>query len=164
MVTTRKVRFNDGIYYSLSNFSAHQIVINGHVWPTSEHAYQQSKFLKTIRGYEIRYQIKNAASPAKAKEIAHQNRDKYRKEWSFLNFKVYVMHQILRAKAQQHQEVRFALFLTRDREIVELHPRELFWAGDSKDSLNWLGRCWMLVRSEIQQEIQQEFNKNQKSA
>lgn len=157
MVTTKIVHFGDGFYYSLSNFSAHQIIINGHRWPTSEHAYQQSKFLNTVGNYHIRDQIKHADSPAKAKRIAHENRDKYRREWRLPSFKIYTMYNVLLTKAKQHHEVRSVLYLTRSREIVELHPGDIFWAGDCKQSQNWLGKCWMRVRSEMWKEICREF-------
>jgi len=157
MVTTRKVRFGDGLYYSLSNYSAHEIVMNGHNWPTSEHAYQQSKFINTVGNYEIRNQIKYSDSPAKAKEIAHDNRNKYRTEWRLPSFKVYTMYGILKVKALKHEEVRRCLFSTKNREIVEINPSDSFWAGCGNNSQNWLGKCWMRVRSEIWSDLCLEF-------
>jgi ribA/ribD-fused uncharacterized protein len=159
MITTRKrVHFGDGFHHCLSNFSAHRITLNRRKSPTSEHLYQESKFFNVKDAKMIRLEIREADSPFFAKEIAHENRDRYRPEWMLEIFKVQVMYEILFIKAIQHKEVRKVLYSTGNKEIVELHPGDRFWAGGHYSDENWLGRCWMMVRSQMWNGLCREFN------
>jgi ribA/ribD-fused uncharacterized protein len=151
MVRIKTVHFGDSFYHGFSNFSAHQIEFRGRIYPTSEHLYQASKFFNSDNpeAHKIFQKILDAKSPYNAKQIAHKNRESYRREWRLLNFKIYTMYRILILKVNQHQDVKQALLITRNKKIIETSYVDDFWgqtlAGKGE---NWLGRCWMRVRDE----------------
>lgn len=164
MITTlRTVHINDGIYYDLSNYSAHQIKWMDRVYPTSEHLYQASKFLNSKKEGAVKafQKILDADSPYLAKKAAHQNRDSYRSEWRLPSFKIYTMYKILSAKALQHADIRETLFKTGNRHIIEISLNDDFWGATTNGVYvtgeNHLGFQWMRVRSEIWQQICKEF-------
>jgi len=63
------------------------------------------------------------------------------------------MEEILRAKADQHKEVRDVLSQSRSEELVEDSPLDHFW-GRGKDGTggNQLGQLWMKLRDELRVE------------
>lgn len=130
----------------LSNFSAHAVEFEGRDYPTAEHAYQAQKFAH-LENVEI---IRIARSPLLAKRRAKILVEFRRRDWSN-EFKLYIMEKILRAKVEQHADVRDALLRSGNMEIVENSPTDSFWGwGPDKKGQNHLGKIWMKIRDEIQ--------------
>ncbi len=132
-------------YDVLNNFSANAVEINGVLYPTSEHAFQAAKCTDP----DGKREIIAAKSPLLAKEVSNQKYESAKdSDWSAK--KLSVMESILRAKLDQHQEVRDALVKSGDEEIAEDSPVDEFW-GRGKDGggENQLGKLWMKIRSEL---------------
>lgn len=87
--------------------------------------------------------------PILAKEVSNE-KYKAAKDPNWSKKKLSVMESILRAKLDQHQEVRDALIKSGDEEIAEDSPVDSFW-GRGKDGHgeNQLGKLWMKIRSEL---------------
>ena len=132
-------------FYIFDNFSAFQVQYNGTVFPTSEHAFQATLFVKT--NPEIFEKIKNAKSAHDAQKIAIENIDKSDPKWD--EKKIAVMKDILRNKINQHPYVLKKLQQTRKRKIIEDSWRDPIWGwGKDKDGQNLLGQIWMELREE----------------
>ena len=138
----KKIGFYEGDYYGLSNFSAHQVLYDDVLYVTSEHAYQVAKFSDPAQ----REKIKNALSPFLAREYG-QSADGRTKNFD----KVGVMKKIMRAKLQQHDDVRHMLLATGDAEILKNHPGDDGYWGVGPDGRgqNIMGNIWMELRNEI---------------
>jgi ribA/ribD-fused uncharacterized protein len=139
------VHFYNQWYDVLNNFSANAVKIDGVIYPTGEHAYQAAKCTDP----KGKKEILAATSPLQAKVIANQ---KYAmaKHANWNEVKLDVMESILRAKLEQHQEVREALLRSGDEEIAEDSPGDTFWGrGTDGRGENQLGKLWMKIRSEL---------------
>jgi len=140
-----KIFFYPKEFYVFDNFTAFQVEYDGILFPTSEHAYQATKFKKTSpETYEL---VRNARSAHDAQRIANENKDKADPEWT--NYKVSVMKDILRNKIEQHPYVLKKLIQSGNREIIEDSWRDSTWGwGENKDGQNLLGKLWMELRKE----------------
>jgi ribA/ribD-fused uncharacterized protein len=148
--TDKQVFFYEQDFYVLSNFSAFNLLWQGHTFPTSEHAYHWEKFWCNGYGpgWPVALRIKDAASAHEAFKIAEQNKQLRFSRWD--DVKVNIMLDILRAKAAQHEYVRRKLLATGERELIEDSWRDDFWGwGPNRDGQNMLGRLWMQVRDEL---------------
>lgn len=146
--TAEQVFFYEQDFYVLSNFSAFNLRWEGLVFPTSEHAYQWSKFWDVNSGQHTKKFILNAPSAHRAFKIAEEYKGERRDDWD--RIKVSVMQNILRAKAKQHEYVRRKLLATGDRELIEDSWRDDFWGwGPNRDGQNMLGKLWMEIRAEL---------------
>ena len=144
--TDRQVFFYEQDFYVLSNFSAFALQWKGLRFDTSEAAYHWEKF--SITAPVIAEDIRLAPSAHVAFKIAELYEACRRPDW--INEKLTVMRNILRAKVDQHEYVRRKLLATGDRELVEDSWRDDFWGwGPSRDGKNMLGRLWMEVRTEL---------------
>jgi len=138
------VNFYTPTFHSLDNFSAHIIRLWGKDFPTAEHAYQWRKF--SITEPDIAMRILSAASPYAVKEISDAHKEKQPATWS--KEKTLVMEEILRAKFQQHPDVRVCLERTGRKRIVENSPTDSFWGvGPEGSGRNMLGTIWMSIRA-----------------
>ena len=155
--TDTEVFFYEQDFYVLSNFSAFSIRWQGRRFPTSEHAYQWEKFppgTKGDLGSYVRDSILEAWSAHDAFKLAESSKYLRRKDWD--SVKVEIMHDILRAKADQHEYVRRKLLATGDRALIENSWRDDFWGwGPNRDGTNMLGALWMLVRAELRETASQ---------
>jgi hypothetical protein len=144
--TDEAVYFFTPVFYPLDNFSAHQVEIWGHKFPTAEHAFQWKKF---SGGYpEISEQILAAGSPEAVKKISDANKALQPITWK--DEKVGVMEEILMAKAEQNEDVREALKRSARRRIIENSPVDGFWGiGPNGDGQNMVGKIWMKVRDNL---------------
>jgi ribA/ribD-fused uncharacterized protein len=148
--TDAQVFFYEQDHYYLSNFSAFNLHWMGCTFPTSEHAYQWSKFADAPNPHaDIRSAIRFAGSAHEAFKYAEKYRPFARADWNIV--KVQTMLDILRAKADQHEYVRRKLIETGERELIENAWRDAYWGwGPNRDGENMLGKLWMQVRSELQ--------------
>lgn len=145
--TPERVCFYEQDFYVLSNFSAFQLDWRGHIFMTSEHAYQWSKFAGTGND-TISLGVRFATSAHDAFKLAEEFRQYRRSDWD--EVKVATMRDILRAKVAQHPYVRRKLLATGDRELVENSWRDDFWGwGPNRDGQNMLGKLWMEIRAEL---------------
>ena len=128
----------------LSNFSSHQIEIWGNTFPTAEHAYQWSKFVDA----KIRDKILAARSAYHAWALAQQ----YRQDETVLDDefdKDAIMEEVLRAKYDQHDDVRTALLETKKSIIEKHHPTDQYWGTwPTERAVNMQGKIWMKIRDE----------------
>jgi ribA/ribD-fused uncharacterized protein len=141
------VGFYEREFYCFSNFSSFQVKWKGKLWPTSEHAYQASRFMG--KNPKVVEQIIKAMSADAAYKIAVKNIgddfDKYR-ELDLKN-----MESILRAKLKQNPYVMHKLLQTGKHKIVEDSPKDSFWGwGKDGKGRNELGKIWMKLRKEVE--------------
>jgi N-glycosidase YbiA len=127
-----------------SNFAAYAITLDGEVWPTAEHYFQAQKFEDRAH----RRRIRNAKSPMVAARLGRDRKQKLRRDWE--SVKVEVMRRAVRAKFQQHEDLRDLLLGTGEARIVEHTENDAYW-GDGGDGSgkNMLGQILMEVRSEL---------------
>jgi hypothetical protein len=134
------IKFYEGPFYMLSNFSSHEVEYKGDVYKTSEHAYQVAKFVDPVR----REKIKNAPSAFLAREYG-QKKDGRTQDFD----KVKEMKEIMRIKMHQHEDVRKMLEETGNALIEKNHPRDYFWGtGEDGSGENVMGKIWMEIRDE----------------
>ncbi len=139
------IRFYTAPFYALDNFSAHAIEIEGVIYPTAEHAYHATKFLDT----KYKELIRMARSPLEAKTLANETYASAR-DPNWESRKTDAMELVLRAKLEQHEEVRQILKRSGSEELIEDSPDDYFW-GEGKESRgqNHLGKLWMKLRAEL---------------
>ena len=141
--TDDAVYFFTPAFHPLDNFSAHAVRLWGVAFPTVEHAFHWKKFSNDRP--DIAAEILGAKSPQVAKEISNTNKANWSSTWH--SEKVSVMEEILKAKAEQHEEVRDILKKTGSRQIIENSPVDNFWGiGPNKDGENMVGKIWMKIR------------------
>ena len=140
------ILFYEKEYYFLSNFSSFQVEWKGRLWQTSEHAYQASKFFCIDE--EIVEKIFNARSAYDSKNIAKKHKEKMNQ--NFVLIKISIMEDICKHKLQQHFYIQEKLLETNNRQLVENSPTDTFWGcGENKDGRNELGKIWMKLREEL---------------
>src|SRR5215469_15123521 len=139
-------------YGCFSNFAAFALEIDGTIWPTSEHYFQAMKFTNTAYREAIR-------GTPKAFEAARLGRDRnqsIRDDWS--EGRDTVMLRALKAKFEQHDDLRAILLSTNGALIVEHTASDVYW-GDGGDGSrrNRLGELLMEVRDSYPLESILEF-------
>lgn len=134
----------DGAYGFMSNFSRHQITIDGRVWPTTEHYFQARKFV----GTEHEEVIRQAPSARAAAKMGRERTRPLRPDWE--EVKDEIMREALKAKFTQHHDLRQALLATGDAELVEHTQNDNYWAdGGDGSGRNMLGKLLMAIRAEL---------------
>jgi len=133
-----------GAYGEFSNFSPYPITVHGKTWPTSEHYFQAQKFAGT--DYEER--IRLAKSPMIAARLGRSHAQPLRQDWK--DVRDTVMREALRAKFEQHSQLKELLLRTRNAELVEHTKNDRYW-GDGGDGTgkNRLGQLLMELRAEF---------------
>ena len=128
----------------LSNLSRHPVCVRGKIWPTVEHFYQAQKFTAE----SMQEKIRRCKEPIVAKATATRNEWHRRKDWE--DIKEDVMIEALRAKFDQHTDLREELLSSGDRRLVEHTKDDKYW-GDGGDDTgqNRLGCLLMQVREDI---------------
>lgn len=159
--TDSQIFFYENDFYILSNFSAFSIQWKGFRFDTSEAVYHWEKFLFSNPGISNEIRLSNSAH--EAFKLSEKYKEFIRPDWD--DVKVLKMKNILRAKVKQHEYVRTKLLKTGNRELVENSWRDNFWGwGKNKNGLNMLGKLWMEIRKEIQEEnptfITTQFSKD----
>ena len=130
-------------YGCFSNFSPHPITIEGMTYPTTEHYFQAQKFLDA----QIQKKIVNAHSPHEAALLGRKRDFPLRKDWETMRNEV--MLKAIRAKIEQHDDVREMLLSTGNAALVEHTKNDRYWAdGGDGSGLNRLGKILMKVREE----------------
>ncbi|MDQ5953206.1 MAG: N-glycosidase YbiA, partial [Patescibacteria group bacterium] len=134
------------IYFS--PYTSHAIKIDGVLYPTVEHAYQCLRY----EDPNIIKEILSATSPMKAWEVS--SKYKHLQKPDFKPHKREIMKKLMKAKADQHDEVKKALIDSGDIQIVKhittYPPGDGYWDdGENGEGLNEMGKIWMEIREEI---------------
>ncbi|GDG69067.1 swarming motility protein [Escherichia coli] len=123
-------------YGDFSNFAAWPIKVDGKTWPTSEHYFQAQKFLDE----KYREEIRRVSSPMVAARMGRDRSKPLRKNWE--SVKEQVMRKALRAKFEQHAELRALLLATAPAKLVEHTENDAYWGdggnGKGKNRLGYL--------------------------
>ena len=133
-MVTNVIHFNSTENSWLSNFAHDPFDLEDDTWPTVEHWFQAQKTLH--RG--TRERIRDAESPQQARKFGRQV--KLRKDW--LDIRVGVMDQALKARYDMLRPAGFKLVLTWGSFLIHRAPWDSYWGdgkdGQGKNMLGWL--------------------------
>lgn len=150
----RFYRANEKPFGAFSNLLKRQIVFDGRTYPTAEHAYQAGKPTKPA----VREWILSAPTPALAAMAAHglyvwdvvPN-------WAQIKFDR--MRAVLRAKFDQHDDLKELLLSTGEARLVEAgtvnNGVNRLWGEVEGKGQNMLGLMLMELRGELAHAIRQ---------
>lgn len=131
-----------GEYRFLSNFWFCEVLIDGVVWPTTEHYYVAMKTLDPA----LREQIREIPRPGQVKRFGRSL--ELRPDWD--DVKVDVMRTAITAKFTQSGHLLQKLVDTGDAQLIESNTwGDTFWGVCHGEGENWLGRILMEVRAEL---------------
>jgi ribA/ribD-fused uncharacterized protein len=141
-------RSNEKPYGVFSNLYPSQVRFEGKVYPTAEHAYQAGKARKP----EVRDWILSAPSPALAAMAAHGLYTwDVTPAWAETKFDR--MRRVLRAKFEQHPNLRKILLSTGNARLVEVgtvnNAVNRLWGEVNGVGQNMLGIMLMELRAEL---------------
>jgi ribA/ribD-fused uncharacterized protein len=133
-------------FFELSNYAPFELLMGSETWPTSEHYYQAEKFVEYPL---IQKKINQLPTPGAAFAASHEHSSLVRSDWSAV--KDDVMLVAVRAKFEQHADLRALLLSTGLRPLIEHTSKDGYW-GDNGDGTgrNQMGKTLMAVRAEIQ--------------
>ncbi len=118
--------------------------LTGKPWPTSEHYFQAQKFLDE----KYREEIRRVSSPMVAARMGRDRSKPLRKNWE--SVKEQVMRKALRAKFEQHAELRALLLATAPAKLVEHTENDAYWGdGGNGKGKNRLGYLLMELREQL---------------
>jgi ribA/ribD-fused uncharacterized protein len=154
-MTTSPYRFfghsPDKVGYCFSNFSDHPTVIDGITWPTTEHYFQAAKFFNTAPKYATKIQL--AETPRLSKTLGNSRDYPIDPNWE--QIKDDVMRKAVKAKVEQHPDVKQTLLATGNREMIEASPYDYYWGeGRDKTGKNMLGKILVEVRDYYNHKIE----------
>eukprot|EP00928_Gymnodinium_smaydae_P066326 TRINITY_DN49359_c0_g1_i1.p1 TRINITY_DN49359_c0_g1~~TRINITY_DN49359_c0_g1_i1.p1 ORF type:complete len:195 (+),score=19.45 TRINITY_DN49359_c0_g1_i1:68-586(+) len=132
---------------------AHQIPISvdGREWPSTEHYFQAMKF----EGTPLADRVRETIHPLEAKRLGRTGR--LRPDWERVKYEV--MLRAVRAKFQQHADLRAKLLSTAPFPIVE-HCLDAEWGdGGNGSGKNLFGQVLTRVRAELEEKEGKETSK-----
>jgi ribA/ribD-fused uncharacterized protein len=142
MPIQKEIRFyraSEQPYGAFSNLFRREIVFEGEVYPTSEHAYQAGKARKA----EVKAWLLAAPSPGLLAMVAPN--------WSQTKFDR--MRRVLKAKFTQHADLQKLLLSTKEARLVENatvdNAVNRLWGEVNGVGQNMLGVMLMELRSEL---------------
>jgi ribA/ribD-fused uncharacterized protein len=129
-------------YRWLSNYHICDVMYDGVIYPSSEHAYQAAKFLDL----GIRDDIKNLKEPKEAKKMGR--REGVRENWD--NIKYDIMEGIIFNKFAFNQDLKNKLLNTKDLYLEETNWWGcVYWGVCNNTGENNLGKILMNVRNQL---------------
>jgi ribA/ribD-fused uncharacterized protein len=132
----------DGEYQFLSNFYACSVVYEGHVYPSSEHAYQAAKTLNQKARYVFTFPFMTAGMSKHLGQALE-----LRPNWD--KIKLAQMASILEAKFD-NDDLRKALIATGDAELIEGNAwGDTYWGVCNGKGNNFLGKLLMELRKKL---------------
>lgn len=133
-------------YGCFSNFYPAPVRLKGRSWPTTEHYFQAQKFAGTPHEQAVRA----AKTPMLAARMGRDRALPLRRDWEAV--KDGVMREAVRAKFEQHADLREVLLATGDARLVEHTENDAYW-GDGGDGSgrNRLGEILMEVRAALRE-------------
>lgn len=144
----RFYRANERPYGAFSNLYRREIVFEGRIFPTAEHAYQAGKPKRKA----VKEWILSAPAPSLVAMAAHGLYSwDIVPNWSEIKYER--MREVLRAKFSQHADLRELLLSTRDARLIESSRsnngvnRE--WGEVNGKGRNMLGIILMQIRDEL---------------
>ena len=140
--------------FNFTNFALWKVMIDGHLWHTTEHYYQASKFEKGSKNF---LKIQVAKSPSDAAKLGRTLKMERPENWDDL--KDDVMWIAIKAKFDQYDHLREELLETGDAILVEHRKADSYW-GDGGDGsgINMLGFQLMALRHIYRNEKQDYIN------
>ena len=130
-----------GEYRWLSNFYSCQIVLDGKIYPSTEHAYQAAKTLDENEREQIRIAPKFRDAKNLGKKVTK------RSDWD--EVKIAVMKECLRQKFER-PDLREKLLATGNQKLIEGNTwMDQFWGICNGIGSNHLGKLLMALREEI---------------
>ena len=133
-------------YGCFSNFSRHGITLDGEFWPTTEHYFQAQKFA----GTEHEKIVHDAKTPGDAARLGRDRQRRLRADWE--SVKDDIMRRAVKAKFEQHADIRQILLGTSDAEIIEKTSDDHYWGiGSRGDGKNMLGVILIEVREQLKE-------------
>lgn len=152
MEEIRFYRANEKPFGAFSNLFKRDVLFEGEVFPTAEHAYQAGKARKP----QVRKWLLSAPSPSLLAMAAH---GLYvwdiAPDWSRIKFDR--MKKILRAKFSQHEDLLKLLLSTGNARLVESatvdNAVNRLWGEVNGKGQNKLGELLMEVRAELRQPV-----------
>lgn len=131
-----------GDYRFLSNFATSVIQYNGHLYPSSEHAFQAAKAATP----EEEKWVREAASCGEAKKRGNQVR--LRPDWE--DVKLYTMEEIVYQKFATNKDLAERLLATGEQDLVEGNTwNDTFWGVCRGQGHNHLGKILMRTRNRL---------------
>ncbi len=125
----------------LSNFWPAEVMLDGLVYPTVEHAYVAAKTTNDVE----RFVIQTTPSPGEVKRLGRQLN--IREDWD--SIRLQVMEDLLWQKFQ-HSELKVKLLATSDIPIVEINTwNDTFWGQCNGKGTNHLGKLLMKIRETL---------------
>ena len=158
-------------FRSLSNFWENDVVIDGRVYQSGEHAFHGEKFIKLgifiddqiraaqLMDYGATFLKPSAYSPAMAKKMGGKNGLRLNEEelWRWSKMSEGVQRDICLFKLS-YNEVRQDLIQSKGKLLIHpamrcRHPERCIWEGKYVDGTvigkNLLGKIWMEVRDTL---------------
>lgn len=137
------INFLETRFQDLSPFSAHEVMVDGIVYKTAEHAYQALRVVP-----EAREAIMRASYPMDAWREGQQCKE--RKKLLPDVDKDALMEKIFRAKLVQHPDIQTILRVTQDRQLLKVYDSDYYWGtGADGTGENRMGKIWMKLREEL---------------
>lgn len=134
-------------YGCFSNFSPHEVILQGKCWQTVEHYYQAQKFVGTAQAAIIPV-INAVKTPEEAAALGRDRTRQVRHDWE--QVKISVMREAVFQKFLTHQDIQAILLSTGDQLLVENSPTDYYWGcGVDQTGQNHLGKVLMSVRQQI---------------
>ena len=130
-----------------ANFSRHGITLDEKFWPTTEHYFQAQKFA----GTEHESIVHQAKTPGDAARMGRDRARPLREDWEAV--KDDVMRRAVKAKFEQHPDIRQILLETGEAELIENTTDDHYWGiGTRGDGKNMLGVILVEVREMLRDE------------
>jgi ribA/ribD-fused uncharacterized protein len=135
-----------GRYSCFSNFYEREVLYEGVMYPSSEHAFQAAKTLDAAGREKVRKQLTCRLAKKMGRAL------KLRPDWE--DVKVQVMEDIVRDKFTRHEDLRAILLSTGEATLVEgNHWHDYTWGVCSckrcPPGKNFLGKVLMKIRGEL---------------
>ena len=133
-------------YYEFTNFYPCRVIIDGKIWPTTEHYFQAQKFV----GTPYLEKIRKLPSPRDAFQISRDPQVSRWRRADWESVKDEVMLKALRVKFSDSVHLRDVLRGTGEKELVEHTSNDSYWGdGGNGTGQNKLGKLLMEVRKEL---------------
>ena len=133
-------------YYEFTNFYPCRVLIDGKLWPTTEHYFQAQKFV----GTPYLEKIRKLPWPRDAFQLSRDAQVSRWRRADWESVKDEIMLKALRVKFSDSVHLRDMLRGTGEKELVEHTSNDSYWGdGGNGTGQNKLGQLLMKVRREL---------------
>lgn len=148
-VTEKSIYGFVGDYRWLSNFHMCDVIVDGILYPSSEHAYMAMK--TDVLSEKRALSVDGRLTCSEAKKFGQTVT--LRANWD--DIKVQAMHDVVLAKFGQNRQLATQLIATGTRHLEETNYwGDVFWGVCRGKGHNWLGQVLMSVRDILAREEQ----------